>query len=198
MPRKRQRYTVRFHDGREPQVALCYDPEWCWDHFDNVASVTKGDYRSLKAKPKSGARPHQANLQEAIRFLEIQFPVEVKVTGRADWQWGSHRVEPTHYAIGKRGEKFFGTDLVPAEDGRWVHRIRVHESLSAEEMGRTLWHELTHAMQFERDVPMTGSVRDAMQTSHKHYRDGKAYKAKAAEIEADSMMEHNHELPLAS
>jgi hypothetical protein len=193
---KRARYTVRYLDGREPTVHLCYTPQWCWDYLDGVASVTKGDYRALPKRP-SGARPHWPNIREAIDFLGLKLPVEIELNTRAQFQRGLHRTEPEHPALMRKGSKLFGTKRVPASEARWVHRITVHAALPADEMGRTIWHELTHGLQFERDVPLAGSVWDVLTTSHDQYRDGTTYKAKPAEVEANAMMEHNDELPLA-
>lgn len=181
MRQRRTRYTVEFHSDTRKMVILAYNSADAAEFYTrrgfNVKRVTKGDYRKPH-KPITGARPDHTAIQEAASFLDLSFPVEVRTSSRQGGAYG-------HYIARYRA-------------GRWRHSIMVKSWLDAEQMGRTLWHELTHAMQFERDSFRPGLAPNEVRTRHNsRYRDGTSYHQKPAEVEANSYMDYNSEIPLA-
>ena len=196
---RRTRWTVHFTSG-EPEVILGYNAAEAAEYYEDrgrkVARVDEGDYRARPLVP-SGARPDMDAVQEAVAFLGLRFPVKIKMSNRAQFQMGLHRPEPTHPLLSFRNNRIIGAAFVRAEDAAWTHNITVAANLAADAMGQTLWHELTHAWQFERDVDFSDTVKTAVVSWNTSYRDGTAYANKPYEVEANSMMPYNEEIPLA-
>lgn len=175
---KRSRYTVTTQRpvlGVEREVILAYGPQGAREHFEGrgrvVLKVAKGDYRCV---PKGNVIVNSA-LCEAIDLLDIKWPVRVKQTGRAGGRQGAHTL---------------GYDL--------VHCITIKSWLTPREAGRTLWHELAHAMQAEREARNAGVTRpsDVVQVWNScSARDG-AYRKRPIEVEARSFESWNDDLPL--
>lgn len=199
---RRKRWTVRFEDGGEPAVILAYDALEARGWYEGrkgrlVASVTEGDYRALTRSP-SGAKPIESNVAEAMAFLGLKLEADITLSNRAQFQRGMYRSIPMHPFLCTHRDRIFGGDIVTASEATWKHTIRLTASQDAEEMGKTLWHELTHAMQFERDMlPHDGTVHDVLVQWRAMYRDGTSYASKPYEVEANNYMQHNKELPLA-
>lgn len=178
---RRSRYTVEMSDGSK-QVVLAYSGGDATDFYvrrgHEVVRATKGDYRKIN-KPITGARPNTFAIKEACDFLGVKLPVKVRVTNHQGWTHGMHTAR---HRIG----------------GGWYHDILVKSWLTAEQMGETLWHELAHAMQFERDALNDHQTQREIALAWKSaYRDGTSYRQKAAEVEARSYESHNDEIPLA-
>lgn len=138
-----------------------------------------------------------ANIAKAIDFLGIKFPVEVRVEHINEWTMGLHYTRVEHPAIVhfmKDGVEITrGGAFVSASEARWTHIIQIDPDLSPRDAGETIWHELVHAMQHERDVPLAGTVAEAFISWRVL---GTTY-ADANEAEANSYMHHNRELSLA-
>lgn len=199
---RRKRYTVTFADGREPAVALAFSAIEARVYYERakglpVASVTEGDYRALSAP--TGARPNQENIAEAMAFLGLELEVDLTLDPRSKFQRGMHRPMPEHPFLSYRNSRVFGGKLVLATDARWRHQVRIASKQDAETMGETIWHELTHALQFERDsgYAAVGTVHDVLIRWRNSYRDGTSYEEKPREVEANDYMQYNKELPLA-
>jgi hypothetical protein len=165
----------------EKRVGLFYDgaqaTSWYVQRGYDVLRVTKGDYRKVH-RPATGAQPNMLAVREASDFLGLMLPVKVRVSGR---QGGLAGAWTAHYRA-----------------GGWYHDIVVKNWLSVEDMGRTLWHELVHALQFERDSFRPGlPPREVVTRHNKAYRDGTAYRNKPWEVEANSYMDYNSEIALA-
>lgn len=175
---KRTRYTVTTQRpvlGVEREVILAYSPQGAREHFEArgrvVLRVAKGDYRCV---PK-GNVIIQSALREAIDAFGIKWPVRVKQTGRAGGRQGAHTLD---------------FDL--------THCITIKSWLTPSEAGRTLWHELCHAMQAEREARNAGvtSPRDVLDVwSNCSARDG-AYRKRPIEVEARSFESWNDDTPL--
>jgi hypothetical protein len=113
-------------------------------------------------------------IREAIAFLGIKRPVTIKLTGRRGGRRGAYR--PSTDATG--------------------HHITIKNYLTPEQAGMTLWHELCHAMQFEREVgdQVGGGALIRWNSADDHKG---SYLNRPIEIEARSYEAHNAELPLA-
>lgn len=200
MSRRRTRWTVTKNDGSR-EVFLSYGPDAAANYFGvPVSQVRKGDYRveaEVAQRRPSGARPLKAALRSATQQLGLKFPVEVKMNGRLQGAFGHHMCSPLAMPRVKGGYMRSACETTPAAYGGWVHRIMVKDWLSAEDMGRYLWHELTHAVQWEREVDFSGSVLDAMLSQRAIYNNGVGYEHKRWEKEANEAMERNALHPLA-
>lgn len=197
---KRTRFTAHLSNG-EKRVILAYDPYTAGAYYRSlgyeVDRVTKGDFRrdARKAEQRpTGARPNMRAIREAIEFLGITLPVEVKVTTRKGGRYGAHTPIPTGGNAHVRNGRV--SNLATATG--WKHSITVKAWLTVEQMGETLWHELAHAMQFERDARPGRQRPEAVLRAWKTaYCDGTAYDRKPHEVEARSYEGFNSESPLA-
>lgn len=182
---RRSRWTVTLATG-EKFVALAYDGAGAIRAVALVkrrdiagATAARGDYRK-RTRRVTGAKPNMLAIREACAFLDVKLPVKVRVTNHQGGCMGQHRAR------------------YDAATRTWSHDILVKSWLTVEQMGETLWHELAHAMQFERDALTRSSdpftVRRAW---HAAYRDGTTYRHKPYEVEARSYEHHNAEIALA-
>jgi len=118
---------------------------------------------------------------DAAAELGIEFPVSIQQTGHKGARMGRHRA-----------------DALP--NGKPYHNITIKSWLTAEDAGRTLWHELRHAQQSEELARVTGTsfgtpeFRKAMRIA---YQKGTSYRAKRWEREAEATEPNNDRLPLA-
>jgi hypothetical protein len=203
---KRSRYTVTMQSGVK-HVVLAYSLQEARTFYErrgySVTNVTKGDFRKTAqraAQSSSGAKHVPAAVAEAIDFLGITLPVDIRYSSHSGGVYGRHSAYPTGAGIRVSGNRVFGLREHTAETATFRHRILLKSWLSADQMGRTLWHELAHAMQFERDHYIGQEDRNAsavMRAYHASYRDGTAYLHKPAEVEARSYEPFNDETPLA-
>lgn len=206
--RRRTRWTVTFDDGYK-WVCLAYDRpdvERTIAHFHGhrpVAAVDAGDHRK-EPQRDHGARPLMSAVREAADLLGLTLPVEVRTNSRQGTKRGcySPRSKNPRVAYAPGGAVYrAGSSATPASEGCWAHTIMVKSYLPAERMGRVLWHELTHALQFERDVlgvlGPDATVLDAHMRMRTLYRDGTSYSVKPWEVEAREHEPLNDDLPLA-
>lgn len=119
---------------------------------------------------KGGASLKVGSVMEAVEFLEIEDPIEVK-WANGTRRRGSHRVR------------------------NGVHVITLSTYLPADKVTFTLWHELTHCMQAERE----GGNEAFTRKYRLEGKSGAAYRTNRFEIEANETAEAmKDELPLAT
>lgn len=202
---RRTRYTFTMsHESSNDivrKVVLCYQPDVMRRHYVEcgwtVLSVERGDYRREARKqamvPQGGGfKINQANLREAIDLLGIKLPVQIRYNGKAGPTNGTHRFAP-------RSGKFMHDQERDTARGGMVHRITLKSYLTADQAGRTLWHELTHAMQAERETREAQTMREAFMGWRFCSARGRgvSYSRKPIEVEAREHEPLNDDLPLA-
>jgi hypothetical protein len=182
---RRSRFTATLQRegvGVTRKVILCYTAQDAVDYYSRrgwtVLNVVKGDL--VNAGAPTGAGWKLANLQDALDFLGLTLPVKIKQTGH-------------------RGGRYGAYSLRIGADGRPYHHITVKSWLTVYEAGRTLWHELTHAMQAERAALAAGAVTPAEFLAAWRTTDERAgsYRVRSIEVEARSFEAFNDETPLA-
>lgn len=188
---RRRRYTVTVQSmsGQPVKfVILAYDGAGARRFYERqgytVVSVAEGDHRVQAARASqqpTGAKVIPAALNAAVNDLGLGLPVEIHYTSRQGSVRGSHGVRPTGPGVTVKGNKVYGIDSATG----FKHRIMLKSYLTAEQMSRTLHHELAHAMQFERDVLSRKlPPRAALRLWHTSYADGTSYVNKPYEVEA--------------
>ena len=177
---RRSRHTALVHrHGETPtqKVILCYTVQQAVDYYMRqgytVIRVVKGDL--VNVPQDGGWRLDPVQYRAALDFLGIRWPVVIKQTSRVGGQYGAHRLKP--------------------QAGRLVHSITVKSYLRAEDAGRTLWHELCHAMQAER--VSAGDPSNAVVAWRNTDERLGSYRNRPIEVEARSYEDFNDEMPLA-
>jgi hypothetical protein len=181
---RRSRFTAYTDQG--PKVILAYTEASVQRWFEGcgytVSRVERGDYRRTAKRtvnPSSGAQwsLDLAALAEAIAFLGLTLPVQIKQTG--------HRG-------GRRGAYSFRTKGVLR-----YHHITVKNWLDPAQACRTLWHELAHAMQAERhNDPFKPFVVVQQAWADSPERRG-SYRFRPIEVEARSYEDYGTEVQIA-
>ncbi len=198
---RRSRFTVtgtaRFSNAVEKKVALAYDAAGARRVMESlgwtVLEVHSGDYRVPSAP--LGAKVNMLSVRTAIKELGLRCPVEIKMSNRAQFQRGLHQAVPTDPSIRQVGKKVYGAEDAAPD---FKHVITIAAKQTADAMGETVWHELTHALQVEREcIPGAQNAREVLQRIKAIYRDGTTYEAKRWEREANAAMANNARLPLA-
>jgi hypothetical protein len=204
---KRARFTASLTRATDNEVVrrviLCYTADQARAFYERqgwqVLEVSRGDYRK-QPRAASGAQVDQRALREAIASLGLVLPVKVRYSSRTGDSYGRHAVRPTHPSAAVRNGRIYGLKRLTNREARWEHRIVLKSWLDADQMGRTLWHELAHALQFERDhVIPCGFDASALTTYRRHhasYRDGTSYSQKPSEREARTYEPRNDSHPL--
>jgi hypothetical protein len=134
-------------------------------------------WRSHKARPWLF---DMEAIREAAALLGLKHPVLVAVSDTTRLS-GSHR---TKGPISARGERF-----------DFHHQITVGRTLSFREASATIWHELTHAMQRERDgesfeVQYRQESIEAGYQGNRYEREARAMEVMAEDL--DLVKETNH------
>lgn len=184
MPRRqrRSRYTVTSDRGRE--VVLAYSREGAATYFAQrgrrVTGVEEGDYRKPK-RPLNQWKQHHENIDRAIQWLGINFPVTITVQNHHGGRWGNHALR--------------------VDGSQLYHEIKVKSWLTPYQAGQTLWHELAHAMQAERAVARS-SATTARERARAWYESEERtrdihYRRRPCEVEARAHERHNVTTPLA-
>lgn len=182
--RRRTRWEVTLSQGSVVTTgyALAYSAdavrEWYTRRGYMVVSVTAARKPRAHNKIAKWALNHAA-LRTAQRELRLAWPVEIKLTGHEGGRYGAH--------------------TLASRNGQPMHKITVKNWLSPEQAGRTLWHELTHAMQAERAAAKfcaTGYAQARAAWSKDPGRLG-SYRSRAIEVEARSNERRNNDIPLA-
>lgn len=136
-------------------------------------------------KPDGGGyRLDESAIEEAKEFFGLTLPVRVQFNSRVGGTDGNWRLSSDY--IG--GPNF--------------HKIMLKSYLTPEKASETLWHELTHAMQAEREARAAG-VEPSHAEAKRVWREsairgkGTAYARKPIEIEARAHEQYAEALPLA-
>lgn len=187
---RRSRYTVTLADDTK-YVILAYSADGARAYYTSlfgpaVKHVAKGDYRIEEQRASdvcsTGHTLDQAAIKEAIEFLGLQLPVEIKQPSRVGRRRGSHCFD---WNVGAQG----------------VHAITIKSYLNPERASKTLWHELAHAAQAERAFAAAGATTPIAR--HKAWsavlnRDrGIGYERKGVERDARKHEEYSDALKLA-
>jgi hypothetical protein len=169
---RRTRWTIVLAGG-EPFVMLAYDEDQIRRHYEGrgktVVRITKGDFR--KTQPprlaSTGFVIDNAVLDDAKDLLGLQKPVKIRFNNRVGGTLGNHRFRLDGY-----------------------HDIMLKRYLSADRANKTLWHELTHAMQAER----SGDYNDWVIFSKAQRKI--SYDKRPIEIEAREMADQMKDIKL--
>lgn len=182
MARRRTRYlateVTKDNQPHEDVYVLAYDDAGA------LATLIRYGYeaakvealRQIRARTLRHGQPYrvdQAALQEAIDFFDLQLPVRIRYDSRAGDTNGNYRLG--------------GCGPIGSEPN--YHNIMLKTYLSVEQSNRTLWHELTHAMQAEREARWSGiPVTDRRAQSAWEHADARGrnrgYTDKPIEVEA--------------
>lgn len=146
--------------------------------YYNVERVAK----PTTQRPQGGGfRVIPSALAEARDFLGLAFPVKIRTHARAGSVRGNYRL---------------GHDA----HGRPFHNIMLKDYLDPEQASKTLWHELTHAMQAERACTEAGATTaDTQRMAWSGVRNldrGIGYRRKSIEVEAREGEQYAEALPL--
>jgi hypothetical protein len=187
--------------GNVRKVVLAHSAENARDYYTGmgyrVLSVEAGDYRIDAVTSSTGWRLDRKALAEAVEFLGIECPVNVKQTGFRGGRFGAHQLRGV-----LRGRFMSGKVSDFARADTVGHYITVKSWLTPEQAGQTLWHELCHAMQAERAMatlpaPSDPSVQYGAWVACSARGNGVAYNLKPVEVEAREYEAFNDERPLA-
>lgn len=205
---RRQRFTVEIvapGNVTSKQVILAYSAQSVIDHYNRrgiaVVGIEKGDFRKVRAAAKPSGRyaKNERAIREAIAFFDLKLPVEIKLTGHQGGRMGAHTLSLKGGQVVHRGTRVYGAQTATS----LFHKISVKNWLTPEEAGRTLWHELTHAMQAER--AFAGLPSDASPYERAKAWQGCAersrripYSRRPIEVEAREHESMNDSLPLMS
>lgn len=195
--RTRYRFNVTTSDGRvfEHHI-LDYDrysaEAWFRARYATVEYLGTGMGRPPLARAPQAFKIDQAALAEAIALLGITLPVSVKITAHGGRTLGTHRFKAMHGT-------FMRDKSTDTASGGMYHHICIRSWLSVEQAGRTLWHELTHAMQAERETDRNAPLREQFEGWRFCAARGRGttYRAKPIEVEAREHEPLNDDLPLA-
>ena len=129
----RKRYTVTAADGSQA-VVLAYSAHGAREYYSQrgltIVRVERGDYRkkarNATIKASGGFRIDRVALADAIEFLGLTLPVDIRFHSRVGNTNGIHRFRKNR------------------------HVIMLKSYLKPKDASNTLWHELTHARQAER------------------------------------------------
>lgn len=202
--RRRTRWLCELsRDGEAvTRQILAYNRESARAHYERMGYLV----RSIEAHRPSKSWERPANkawrkderaIREAIEFFGLTLPVEIKLTSHAGGRFGAHSLMPVGGRVRIVGNRVHNISTATGI----VHRITLKSWRSAEEASRTLWHELTHAMQAERALakltaPYT--AHEALQAwgSCADLGKGVKYDRKPVEVEAREYESFHDEHPL--
>lgn len=180
---RRTRYTVTFQDGSK-SVFLGYSAQDALNFYNArgklVKGITKGDYRKHEAKHEAfksgGFRIKTLEQRKAIEMLGIEFPVSI------------HMSNHFSHVSGKDGHHILKRD----KDGTLYHEIMLKSYLTPARASFVLWHELTHAMQAERDGRKTWEGYLEVSAQQHTF----PYSRRPWEREANAIAEENEDIVL--
>jgi hypothetical protein len=177
-PQGQERHVLCFDQSYAERVAEDYYPDGPWK------VVT---WRSQQTVPAALAtwRPRLKAFARAQAELGLTLPVKLKLTGH------------------KRGRR--GAHSLRIDNGKLYHHITVKNWLDPVQAGRTLWHELAHAMQAERAIAAAERTRVMLSVRERQQvwlqcseRTRKmAYFIRPCEVEARTFEANNDRTPLA-
>lgn len=197
---RRTRWTVTYLANGEEKTrqALGYDPDFIWDWYErrgyNLISVEKTPNRQRGTSAAKAPRDFsidEAALAEAIEFFGIKQPVVIRFNGRLGSVAGNHRFRSTALHSTAQDRREVG-------EAHTYHRIMIKSYLSPENASKTLWHELTHAMQAEREAgEEAAGFAGIRRWNQADARDRKySYDVRPCEIEAREHEDLHDSLPL--
>lgn len=175
--RTRRSFIATAPDGTTKQVnVLCYSDEFAWKYLE--AAGYYDIEKIVKSRPRVPAsqatwRKNDRAIQEALEMLGLKLPVTIKLTGHTGGRRGGYR--PTSNGAG--------------------HHITIKNYLTPERAGRTLWHELAHAMQFERESGKWIGHAALLKWEASDIHRGR-YEHRPCEVEARKFEEYNDACPL--
>ncbi len=148
------------------KLILAYSPESVRDFYArqgyNVRSVTRATRARTTERPANKPwRESTRAIREAADFLGLTLPVRVKVTNHAGGRHGAHQLRPEGPGVRVSNGRILNLDNATG----LYHHITAKGWLSAQQASETLWHELAHAMQAERELsklPAPWDARDGM------------------------------------
>jgi hypothetical protein len=145
-----------------------------------------------KAKPHARAQwvKDEQAIAEVIDFLGIKLPVVIKQTGHQGGRHGAHIFRAS-------SGKFMRNPAHDTATGGMYHHITVKSWLSPKGAGETIWHELCHAMQAERESAHATTMREQFDAWSTCSARGGTYDRRPVEVEARSYEHFNDEKPLA-
>jgi hypothetical protein len=213
-PRRRRFTATVCHttsNAIEKKVILGYDKRGVHAHYEAlgyvVLDVTPGDYRQqefLAAAQGRGEGPWHIDpdaLAEAKAYFGLTLPVEIRLNGRESSTSAYYRLTPKGGRCHRKGSRIANIETAT----RLVHEIVLKSFLGPERAGESLWHELTHAAQAERQIAAAGLGPDASaedrwrarQDAHARENKGIGYERKPCEREARENERLNDACPLA-
>lgn len=177
---KRQRYVATLASGREVHVLAYEHGRACAladQHYPGQV-VDVGLFQRPQRPPQSW-RIDNVAVTEAKAFFDLKLPVQIKKTSRQGGRRGAY-------------------DLRLDAHGRAYHHITMKSWQTAAQAGECLWHELTHAAQYERVI---GDARGSLALDRRRaWRNanvkGTHYKSRAIEVEAKASEAYNTACPL--
>lgn len=176
--RTRRMFLVTAPDGSEKQInVLCYSDEFAISYLERAGYCNIEKFVQRKPQvPASKAtwRKDERAIRNAIASLGLTRPVTIKLTGHVGGRQGGYK---------------------PTPDGRG-HIITVKNYLTPKRAGEAIWHELAHAVQFERVA--SGSIgQAAIQSWNRSSIHVGSYRTRPCEVEARSYEPRNDSCPLA-
>lgn len=154
------------------KLIRAYDTEAAADYF------TRRGYRVISSKERTFKfnqfKLNTLAIREAQKFFNLAYPVSIKITNHKNGRNGAY---------------------CPGKDGL-SHEIIVKSWLTPQEASETLWHELTHAMQAEREQqPHESNMLPGWRRSLS--REKGQYRNAPSELEAKRYEKRAAEFPLA-
>ena len=197
MSRRRTRYAIHMIDG-SIHTGLAYSPEF-YSKRDDVARVEPYKaYLARRANAGGGWSIDADAVAEAVAFFGLTLPIKFELSARTSTTLGQHMLTPVGGGVRVSAGKIYNLDTATG----WEHRVMLRSWLSPEDASRTLWHELTHAMQAERalsKVHASATIREqyhAWRFSWDRAHGRTAYTDKPVEREARAHEAYAEALPL--
>ena len=200
--RRRKRYVVEVNG--ETKHCLAYDRAWVVENCPGATSIRLwSDAKRDQARHAGTWVVDPRALSEAIEFFSLSLAVDVELLDGAATTAGSHSLVPVGEAFVRSDGRIVGLNTATAGGTEWRHKIKLRRGQSPAQASRTLWHELTHAMQAERRVGRMidagvspRKVFDAWKFCHERGHRTTAYEHKPVEIEARTHEDYADALPL--
>jgi len=179
---RRSRFTITYSpdDSNEilRTVVLAYSADSIRMRYSipgaTILGIERGDYRA-KARAAAvhaagGFTVNRQAVDDAAALLGLKLPVRIRFNSRVGRTNGNYRFKGDH------------------------HDIMLKSYRTPEQASDTLWHELTHALQAERDGRADEAVWADVRRSQAHY----SYLIRPIEVEARKMSALMKDCPLCS
>lgn len=207
MPRRRrQRWEAKLsHHTRnsvETRHILAYSAEGVRNFYERsgYTVLEVSTVRRTRTTERPANKPWRVNeraIREAAEFLGLTLPVRIKPTNHAGGRYGCHELRPEGPGVRIKNGRIYGIENATG----LFHHITAKAWRSAQEANETLWHELAHAMQAERELSKLAAPWDALDglrawAACADRGRGTAYARKPVEREARSYEQFAAEHPL--